>query len=414
MELSDLRRWHWIVIGALLGLIIGYSLNAIGPDAMETGAQAAKTSQTTFESELIQDPAVGPGGAPLPIIRNITVYPDGPINLIKMQRLVLVDPNKPNSIERKYQQWFYEAHRPYSPMDWRLRTDVRVKPGFPPDGYQMDENWRDSLQPGATSCDPGSDGAQLFLSIAKGNCDLVMQLDDGKQASDLTVKFNDHPLVPFTVDPTDSRFVHTTIPADYFGANNARALWIARKDNPVHIHQIHIYNPTYTVLDYLNAMAATHPDIHYRYAWWMEPKAVLWLSVGGCVLVIGIIWPTVLNLLVGAGFGPPPREKGVSLRNLKATPVSVPMASGPTEEDMESLAQMEEDLIKDLESTATEQVGAGAAPTGPAPVRVLNAKAAEPPPLASVKKDDKPKSFAGEFYPVARKTDADQKKDEQS
>jgi hypothetical protein len=408
MELTDLRRWHWIVIGALLGLIFGYSLNAIGTDAIETGAHASKTSQMTFESEILAPPAIGKDGAPKPFLSNIVVYPDGPINLVRMQRL-FVDPN---SSVGNYETWFYEARKPYSPLIGAPRTDVRIKPDFPAEGYQGDNNWRNADGGGKMYRDPGTDGVRLFLGIAKGDYDLVINLDDPKEATDLLAKFNDHPLAPFTVDQTDAHWVHSTIPIADFGADNARVLSLARKDAPVHIQQIHIYDPTYTVRDYLNGLEAeraangtpAHPEIHYRYAWWMEPKALLWLSVGGCVLVIGIIWPTVLNVLVGAGLGPTPREKGVSLRNLKATPVPVPMAKAPTEADLNSLEELEESLLKSLETESDEGDAVTTTAVGPAPVRVLNAKpAVEPAAPAAPPKEETPKTFKGEYYPVARK-----------
>jgi hypothetical protein len=417
MQLTDLRRWHWIVIGALLGLIFGYSLNAIGTDAMETGATSSKTSQTTFESEIVADPITGNDGNPEPFITNLVVYPDGPINLLRMQRFVNLEPDKRmDSKKWEYQTWFYEARRPYSPLIGAPRTDVRIKPDFPAEGYQGDNNWRTADGGGKMYRDPGADGVRLFLGIAKGDYDLVVKLDDPKEATGLIAKFNDHPLAPFTVDQTDSQWVHTSIPMFDFGADNARVLSLARKDSPVHIRQIHIYDPTYTVRDYLNGLQAerganglpAHPNIHYRYAWWMEPKTILWLSVGGCVLGIGIIWPTLLNVLVGAGLGPPPREKGVSLRNLKATPVAVPMAKVPTEADLNSLEELEESLLKSLETDGEEQVAGTATAAGPAPIRVLNAKpAAEPVASPPQQKEDTPKTFKGEYYPVARKAGSD-------
>ena len=40
------------------------------------------------------------------------------------------------------------------------------------------------------------------------------------------------------------------------------------------------------------------PGVSFRYAWWQDPKWGLSLWVGGCVLIVGLIWPTVINLLV--------------------------------------------------------------------------------------------------------------------
>jgi hypothetical protein len=419
MELTDLRRWHWIVLGALLGLIIGYALNAVGTDALETGAEAHKTSQTSFENDLLSPPKML-DGVPHILIKNMVVYPDGPtLDLVQMTQLVNLDPDVGDrSVKWAHQKSFYDAPRPYSPLFGAPRSEVWVKPGFAAEGYMGDNNWRNA-DGGQSYRDPGTKGVRLFLDIGKGNYDLAMILDDSKQAADLTATFNDHPLDPFTVDQSNPNWVHTSIPLADFGADNARVLSLSRKDSPVHIQKIHILNPAYTVRDYLDSLrdqrlpdgSQKFPNANYRYAWWLVPKAVLWESVGGAVLVVGIIWPTVIGLLVGAGLGPPPREKRVSLRNLKATPAPVPVVKVATEEDLESLEALEDRLLKNLEADAEGQPTSAAAATavaaGPAPVQVLNAKPAEASPAPAKPKAEGPKSFKGEYYPVARKAGSD-------
>src|SRR5207244_2481957 len=64
----------------------------------------------------------------------------------------------------------------------------------------------------------------------------------------------------------------------------------------------------YSIRDYLAEVKERFPDVQYRYAWWTQPKAQFGLWMGGAVLLIGGVWPSLVNLMIGAGLGRPHKE----------------------------------------------------------------------------------------------------------
>ena len=77
-----------------------------------------------------------------------------------------------------------------------------------------------------------------------------------------------------------------------------------------------------TVRDYLDGLAGK--GVTYRYAWWADARYAAAAWVGGSVLLIGLLWPTAINLLVFGAFRRPPEEKGISLWNVKGAHAPAP------------------------------------------------------------------------------------------
>jgi hypothetical protein len=166
-------------------------------------------------------------------------------------------------------------------------------------------------------------------------------------------------------------------------------------------------------LDKLNEAIAKldkdkHPDVQsftYKFAWIETPKgAYSAYSLGGFV-VIGLIWPTIVQLLVGAGFGRGPSEddeynlaryKGSSTTSGKAK-VAVSVAQA------DQLAQLEAELEARLKSGALAEPGdtpARAAPAA-APIPVLSAGPLEAP--KESQKQAQRKGYGadqGDYYPT--------------
>jgi hypothetical protein len=154
--------------------------------------------------------------------------------------------------------------------------------------------------------------------------------------------------------------------------------------------------------NYMKAMASDNGNVKYRVAWWEVPKTQYELWVIGCLLVIGGAWPTILNLLVGAGFGPAKTKEKYDLSRFGKYKESAPApASGAamTAADKDQLSRLTENLQGGLGVGAA---GNDAAPPAPAgadqPVRKLDNKPLEIAPTKSEKED---KEYKGEFYPVA-------------
>src|SRR5688500_17476117 len=51
-----------------------------------------------------------------------------------------------------------------------------------------------------------------------------------------------------------------------------------------------------TVLDYLDRMGR-EKGVKYRYAWWLHPRWKMATWVGGSFVLIGLVWPTFVNLM---------------------------------------------------------------------------------------------------------------------
>lgn len=79
-----------------------------------------------------------------------------------------------------------------------------------------------------------------------------------------------------------------------------------------------------SVLNYLDSLQSA--GVHYDYAWWwwLATPLAIWLM--GSILVIGIIWPTVINLIAFRSLLRPAEAPGISLagvssRNAQPSPV---------------------------------------------------------------------------------------------
>jgi hypothetical protein len=107
--------------------------------------------------------------------------------------------------------------------------------------------------------------------------------------------------------------------------------------------------------------------VKYRYNWWESRWAVMTIYPLGGLLLIGGVWPTVLGLMVGAGFGSKRKQEEYGLSRYKGT--SAPAApKGPlvTDKDREQLAAMSAELEKNLQATATSAAPQAIAENAPA------------------------------------------------
>jgi len=76
-----------------------------------------------------------------------------------------------------------------------------------------------------------------------------------------------------------------------------------------------------TVVEFMAALHNRY-GVSYRYAWWAAHP--VWTSLMVCIILIGGVWPTVINLLTWGKFTRPAEAKGLSLwkvrkRNAPAT-----------------------------------------------------------------------------------------------
>ena len=71
-----------------------------------------------------------------------------------------------------------------------------------------------------------------------------------------------------------------------------------------------------SVVQFLDALHRVY-KVNYHYAWWAVYPVLTWIV--GCAIVIGGIWPTLINLLTFGTLTRPPEVKAVSLWNILGT-----------------------------------------------------------------------------------------------
>lgn len=148
-----------------------------------------------------------------------------------------------------------------------------------------------------------------------------------------------------------------------------------------------------TVLDFLNVLSQSQ-GLTYTNAWWRGMGIVPWTIAS--FLLIGVIWPTIVNLMVFGSWKRPPEEKGIDLSKVKA---HADESKKPvvTEDDAERLHELEAELEQNLGQAAPAQSAAVSAPApvrslGTAPVEALSKGGPESHAEFGSKKDD--------FYPT--------------
>lgn len=61
--------------------------------------------------------------------------------------------------------------------------------------------------------------------------------------------------------------------------------------------------PDFSIRHFLDEGAVPGTGTSYTYAWWLSAPVIVASRLGLSVLVIGVLWPPLLSLLIGAGWG---------------------------------------------------------------------------------------------------------------
>ena len=154
--------------------------------------------------------------------------------------------------------------------------------------------------------------------------------------------------------------------------------------------------PRPSLLDYLATLHAA-AGIQYRVAWWEDPWLARAIWVGVSLLLIGGVWPTLINLIVYHSFTRPAQAKVCQVQ-------PVPASAAKAGSQFPAAADMASQLEAEIEGSA------GAADDGqipdhadPAPpVRKLNAEriAAITPPQSEAAGEFEAKP--DDYYPTAK------------
>ena len=154
---------------------------------------------------------------------------------------------------------------------------------------------------------------------------------------------------------------------------------------------------------------AKHPKattFTYKFAWIETPKGAYPVYGLGGLVVIGLIWPTIIQLLVSAGFGSGTAgDDEFNLAKYKSRPEPTKARAVVSDQDRDQLAQLEAELEAKLKEGALSDTGDVPVRTAKpvaAPVTVLSAGPLEAP-KEEAKARAQPKGYGadqGDYYPT--------------
>lgn len=169
-----------------------------------------------------------------------------------------------------------------------------------------------------------------------------------------------------------------------------------------------------TIDTYLTELAKQSPDVDFHYGWWLESRNAMMLGAAVGIALVGGLWPTLLNVMIGAGFGrkPDPNEPktkkqkfdwGSLLRKSKSAPKPASPAAHVTVGDQQHLREVADAYERTLGGSAGSAGTATATAEmthTEAPVRKLEGGPVEAAKPIAKPEDDDEIEVKGEYYPV--------------
>ena len=333
MGIEDLKRWHWIAIGLLLGLAFSYAWTGQEPEAGRNNVNDFLTAAT-----VPVDPKIGP------LVRNIVVQPAQPD--FRTQATIA-------SAARK-EQLARDADEAWQKPPGDLNELQRVT--FVQKKREEAKNAR-------------AEAAELRRTADQNRVNLVLydRLVQRRDGSRTWAKYQ-------------------------FIAENPFCAAGAGRDGAKH-HAIPGLDEDAISGDELSLRVVGNPAGQYA----------IWTS--GSVIAIGILWPNVLNGLLGAGYGrkrePNAKESLFAYKSRGGAEPARPAKPRVTAADQQRLRDMTDQLERNLTGDAAHRGDAPlpAAGADAQPVRKLDGGPVEPVPVQA-KPTDEEIEVKGEYYPV--------------
>jgi len=165
-----------------------------------------------------------------------------------------------------------------------------------------------------------------------------------------------------------------------------------------------IYQNPPTAAEYLGDLQKQFPRLKdalvYKTAWWEAPKYLVSLYTVGGFVVIGVIWPTIQNLLTGAGFGKARPKEEYDLDRFKSDPEPQAKPAAVAASANDQLAELNAKLEAEV---AGMMIGKSAIEQEDeeeeAAIKQLRMDAVE---TVAEKEAREAQEYKGEFYPVAK------------
>jgi hypothetical protein len=301
MGIENIKRWQWMIIGTLAGLLLAY----LRISAVSSGS-ARSIEPAIFERYCLDRPEFTGNN---PRVKSILVYPieisglQQRINRVECQILFpTADPDK----------WQYEpcvvyATAPFNPVAPITRYVSR-------------------------------EGDNMY-TVCKS------QLGDMSKSS-VDALLSANPWLEREIERAATQ--HTRLP-------NGGGAGINYNIPP---------KQTVDVTAWIKSVAADRNWISYHYAWWMDPKVAFWVYGAGGFLLIGVIWPSIQHQLVKAGLGNAPSDDSdYDLSRFgKGGKQKAAAAPEPVEEDLSRLDALEAQVLASMGPTEPKPV-AEEAPT---------------------------------------------------
>jgi prepilin-type N-terminal cleavage/methylation domain-containing protein/prepilin-type processing-associated H-X9-DG protein len=148
------------------------------------------------------------------------------------------------------------------------------------------------------------------------------------------------------------------------------------------------------VREFVQQAKAKHPSLESSYAFTEATWFIVLSRTIAGVILIGGVWPVLLNLMIGAGLG---RKKldDIDYDLDRFESEAKPSAPKVTAADLAQLNEVDHDLEENLSKPTTPETAAAASAQ---PVRQLNDAPLEP---VAAPPPEEDKDYRGEFYPVA-------------
>lgn len=399
MGLERLKFWHWMIIGVLVGVGYGFVKTQL--------LVAEETSEHTRDRGQIEHDLQR--GA---IVRNLTLHP--PVEGQEWVTGEIYQFNRANGLVSVYPP---REINPNLPPGWRAR----------PRGGRWNRNAANNSPPaqppeGPTTRPDLPDGKWLTLTFLAGDANRK-----GKEYN-----------VAGTITANGTTATFTAVNGHSF--RNGDTVTIAGAAQPEYNGAFKISNVTrgsfdYTlpaapsattatagaggaITAYMDAreflaslqrqfppVASSHRDLEYRFAWWEVPVNAMAIYGAGGFVVIGVIWPTVISLMAGAGLVKRPEpEDDYDLSRFKggeeANDDAKPEVSQQDQDQLAELnAKLEAGVADMLQGSTEPEIDHDAEHAAAIKKLETTAMDAEE---GAVAQSNEPKEYRGEFYPVAK------------
>jgi len=360
---EQMKWWHWTLISLIIGAMLAY-VNSGAPDA---SVSHSSVSSIIFETEVMAPPWRDPNSHDVKAwMTDFVVHPLEEVNtatgtierqLVSYTQYYAPTPEHPSG---QTSTEYYWAAFPYEPTP--RREPNRNELQYPGAAAYRSKNG-DTLESLAAKF-YGKSSPQGVGAILGANA----LLRDAHDAAGFAIIPNRYYWIPW--DPAKEPTV-----IDFLLAADK-------------------------LIKQQQGAGAIGITIHYH--WWESAKFGKWIWMGGSVLIIGIIWPTLLHLMLRHGLGSMKADE-YDLSRFKggkdAATMPAPSAAVATESDMDRLRELEAAMAQSLKSSGPREDAVTEEKPEPVVAKLAGAPV-EAPVLPAA--EEGPKSYQGEFYPVVK------------